>query len=178
MAVSKENMTSEIANKYLKYDPNTGYLYRKFKYHNNVIKDRRACRPCNNKYSHHLDVMLCGKNYPAHRIIWLMVYGNFPKNHIDHIDHDECNNKLSNLRDVSQFTNNRNNSKRSDNTTGVTGVWISKRNGNKKFIAEIRDSNKRKITKSFYTLEEAISQRKIWEKLFNYHGNHGMDKPL
>ena len=176
--ISKSGMTAEIANKYLTYDPLTGILYRKHKYHNNVITGKRACRPCNNKKQDHLDVVLCGKNYPAHRIIWLMVHGNFPKGHIDHIDHDETNNKLVNLREVSQYTNNRNTSFRVSNTSGITGVWISKVNGNKKFIAEIRDTNSKKITKSFYTLEEARIQRKIWEKEFGYHENHGKVKPL
>ncbi len=178
MQINKKDMTATLANKYLRYSKYTGYLYRKYKYHNNVVKDKRACRPCNNQTQQHLDVTLCGRNYPAHRIIWLMVYGKFPERHIDHINHIETDNTLINLREVSQYENNRNNSKRKDNTTGVVGVWVSKVNGNKKYIAEIRDLNKKKITKSFYTLKEAKSQRKQWEKLYNYHRNHGIVKPL
>jgi hypothetical protein len=175
--INKDNMTSEIANKYLIYDAETGILTRRYKYHQNVIAGKRACRPCNNKKQNHLDVSLCGKNYPAHRIIWLMIYGNFPKNHIDHINHDETDNKLINLREVSQCENNRNNSKRADNTSGVTGVWISKINSKKKFIAEIQNKEKQKITKAFYTLASAKHQRKLWEKEFGYHNNHGINKP-
>jgi len=173
MIINKSDMTTAIANKYLKYDPVTGFLYRKYKYHNNVIAGKRACRPCNNKKQDHLDVVLCSRNYPAHRIIWLMLYGNFPKLHIDHIDHNETNNKSNNLREVTQLNNNKNSSKRKDNTTGITGVWISKVNGNKKYMAEIRDLNHKNIRKSFYTLEEAKQQRKKWEIKFNYHENHG-----
>lgn len=177
MQVAKKDMTQETALKYLDYDPISGQLTRKFKYHNNVIEGKRACRPCNNKKQDHLDVVLCGRNYPAHRIIWLMLYGAFPKGHIDHIDHDETNNAQANLREVSQAENNRNNSKRSDNTTGITGVWISSNNGKKKFMAEIRDDSKKKLCKSFYTFDEAVNQRKLWEKEFNYHVNHGINKP-
>ena len=177
MNILKKDMTEEIAKQYLTYDTSTGYLHRKGKYHNNIISGKRACRPCNNKKQHHLDVALCNLNYPAHRIIWLIYYGEFPKGHIDHIDHDECNNLIHNLRDVAQSENNRNLSIRSDSTTGITGIWINKKNSKKKFMAEIRDINKKKVSKSFYTLEEAISQRKIWEHEFGYHLNHGINKP-
>jgi hypothetical protein len=178
MKIDKKDMTAEIAHNYLTNDDETGFLHRKFKYHNNVVAGKRADRACNNKKQEHLDVTLCGRNYPAHRIIWLMHYGEFPKGHIDHIDHDECNNRLYNLRNVSQAENNRNNSMRRDNTTGVTGVNISKVNGNKKFMAEIIDVLGKRHRKSFYTLDEAKAQRLSWETEFNYHDNHGITKPL
>jgi hypothetical protein len=178
MKINKKDMTQEILLKCLTYDPATGFLHRRYKYHNNVIEGKRACRPCGNKKQDHLDVTLWGRNYPAHRVIWAMHHGTFPKGHIDHIDHDETNNKLNNLREVTQAENNRNNSKRCDNTTGRVGVWINKNNVNKKFMAEIRDLNKKKVCKSFCSLEEAIAQREIWEKEFNYHSNHGIDKSL
>lgn len=171
-------MTLDIVNKYLDYDRNTGILTRKFKYHGNVIAGKRACRPCVNKKQNHLSVVLCGRDYPAHRIIWLIVYGEFPQGHIDHIDHDETNNKLSNLRVVSQYANNRNSSLRCDNAIGITGVWINPRVPRKKYTAEIRDTFGKKIYKAFYTLEDAINQRKMWEKEFGYHENHGIRKPL
>lgn len=178
ISINKSEMTSEIANKYLEYDYNTGFLYRKYKYHTSVVAGKRACRPCNHKHQNHLSVVVCGRDYPAHRIIWLMVYGEFPKGHIDHIDHNETNNLLNNLRVVTQAENNMNNSKRKDNTTGTTGVWINKKNTYKKYMAEIAIPNGKKRTKSFYTIEEAQKQRKIWEKELGYHENHGKDKVI
>ena len=124
------------------------------------------------------NVNLGGLDYPAHRIIWLMIYGVFPTGHIDHINHDETDNTLNNLRDVSQSENNRNNSKRSDNTTGVVGVWINKRNAHKKYTAEIVSDAGKKISKSFYSLQEAKNWRVDWEKLYGYHINHGIHKPM
>ena len=175
MKIKKREITQELALKYLEYDNATGYLFRKYKYHNNVVAGRRACRPSNHLNQHHLVVHVCGHDYPAHRIIWLMVKGSFPKQHIDHIDHDETNNIFSNLREVSQAENNKNNSKRSDNTSGVVGVWINN-SPKKKYVAEIKDANSKKICKTFYTLEEAAKQRKIWEEEFGYHKNHGKIK--
>lgn len=177
ITINKCDMTAEIANKYLEYNPTTGILTRKYKYAQNVIAGKRACRPCNKKNQHHLNVSLCGRDYPAHRIIWLMQTGSFPKGHIDHIDHNEKNNAWVNLREVSQAENNRNNSKRSDNTTGITGVWIHNKYKYKKYMAEIRDSSGKKHVKGFHTIQEAINQRKQWEIEFGYHINHGIVKP-
>ncbi len=178
MRINKWEITQEIASKYLIYCENTGYLFRKTKYHNNVIAGKRACRPCNNKMQNHLSVVLLGNDYPAHRLIWLIKTGKFPVGHIDHVDHDEYNNRWNNLREVSQAENNRNNSKRSDNTSGITGVWINSKNSKKKYMAEIKDGYGKKICKSFYSLQEAINQRKAWEQEFGYHTNHGINKPL
>ena len=64
------------------------------------------------------------KNYFAHRIIWLFVYGEFPSGEIDHIDGDKLNNRLSNLRNVTHQTNVENvRAARSHNkSSGVLGV--------------------------------------------------------
>lgn len=168
-------MTQELANEYLTYDHSSGFLYRKKKYHNNVVAGRRACRLSNNKHQDHLVVKLHGVDYPAHRLIWLMIHGRFPKGVIDHIDHDETNNRLGNLREVTQQENNRNYPKRVDNTTGVTGVWERKDVSEKakRYVAEIRDDNQKKRTKSFHTYDEAVVQRQLWEREFGYHTNHG-----
>lgn len=175
MYIPRHEMTQQIANEYLSYDYSTGYLYRKKKYHNNVVKGRRACRVTNNKHQDHLVVKLHGVDYPAHRLIWLMIHGYFPTGVIDHIDHNEHNNRLENLREVTQQENNRNYPKRLDNTSGITGVWERKDVSNqaKRYVAEIRDDKNKKKSKSFYTFEEAVIQRKLWEQQYGYHQNHG-----
>jgi hypothetical protein len=44
----------------------------------------------------------------SHRVIWALVYGEWPKDHIDHIDGNITNNKIENLRECSRSQNNRN----------------------------------------------------------------------
>ena len=62
--------------------------------------------------------------YQAHRLIWVMVTGEWPKHEIDHINGNRLDNRFSNLRDVSTRVNQQNKHKpRSDSTTGVQGVF-------------------------------------------------------
>ncbi|MFC0819731.1 HNH endonuclease signature motif containing protein [Moraxella marmotae] len=177
MILAKNQITQQLLHEYLDYNPNTGHLIWKKKLCSKVVVGRRAGTKVKNRDNRIIKIF--GQVFIEHRLIWLYVYGYYPKphEHIDHINHDEQDNRIANLRLVSQRENNMNQSKRSDNVTGVTGVWISTRNGAKRYIAEISANGKR-IAKSFYTLQEAIDQRKQWKIQFGYHPNHGIDKPI
>lgn len=175
MYIARNDMTQEVALEYLRYDPITGFLFRNKKYSNNTVAGKRACRPTNHPKQDHLVVKLHGVDYPAHRMVWLMLKGEMPTGHIDHINHNEEDNREVNLRDVTQAENNRNTRKRDSNKSGVTGVWIRKDVSSKakKFVAEIRDIAGKKRVKSFLTMVEAVNQRKEWEAEYGYHTNHG-----
>ena len=43
-----------------------------------------------------------GQTLLAHRVVWAIHYGQWPKGVIDHINHNRADNRISNLRDVSQ----------------------------------------------------------------------------
>lgn len=49
-----------------------------------------------------------GKSHLAHRIIWLLYYGAWPKDQIDHINGIKDDNRIENLRDVNNTLNQRN----------------------------------------------------------------------
>lgn len=67
-----------------------------------------------------------GRNWYAHRVIWILYNGHLPGDLvIDHIDGNALNNRIENLRAVPQKLNNRNASKRKDNTSGETGVYFT-----------------------------------------------------
>lgn len=177
MHISKSQLTQANLKEFLHYDESTGYLTWIKKLSKKVIIGNRAGSKVSGRDNRIIKIF--GEVYIESRIIWLWKTGYMPKKHehIDHIDHDETNNAWDNLRLVSQAENNKNLSKKSNNTTGVMGVWISKVSGNKKFIAEINLNGVRHRA-SFYTLEEASTQRKLWEKELGFHANYGIDKPI
>lgn len=122
---------------------------------------------CKNGY------LKCGiknKEYYLHTLAWLYVYG-YLSEQLDHINHDRKDNRISNLRIATKLLNSKNHSISKANTSGVTGVqYIPKK---KVWLAQICHLYKR-IRKSFKTKEEAVTQRKKWEKEFGFHENHGV----
>lgn len=61
----------------------------------------------------------------AHRLAWLIFYGELPDCHIDHIDGNKENNAISNLRACSHNQNQHNQTKRKNNKSGYKGVsWM------------------------------------------------------
>lgn len=46
-----------------------------------------------------------GKKFLAHRLAWLLYYGDWPTGNIDHINRNKSDNRIENLRDVSQSVN-------------------------------------------------------------------------
>ena len=176
MLLPKEQITQELLQEYLNYNPNTGHLTWRKKLCNKTIVGRRAGSAVKGRDNRIIKIF--GQVFIEHRLIWLYVYGYYPQKHehIDHINHNEKDNRICNLRLVSQKENNKNLSKKITNTSGTTGVWVSKRNGSKKYMAEISTGNGR-LRKSFYTKQEAVAQRKVWETILGYHTNHGILKP-
>ena len=174
MLVEKEYLIPELVKLYLEYNPDTGHLIWKNKPSNKVIIGQRA--GCQVKDRDSRIIHLFGEVYIEHRLIWFMQTGKWPIGDIDHINHDESDNRWSNLREVSHAENTLNCSKRSDNKSGVTGVWLDKRTNT--WLAEIQNK-KLQIRKSkhFKTFEEAVYQRKLWEKELGFHKNHGIKKP-
>ena len=48
------------------------------------------------------------EKFMAHRIIWALYHGSWPKNGIDHINGDKLDNRICNMREVTQFANSKN----------------------------------------------------------------------
>ena len=178
MIIPKHQVTQQLLQEYLDYDPITGHLTWKKKLCNKTVIGKRAGTQVRNRDNRIIKIF--GNVFIEHRLIWLYVYGHYPKRneHIDHIDHNESNNAISNLRLVTQAENNRNISFKSNNTTGVMGVWIDKTiKSYTAYVAEIKDTNGKKLRKWFKSLDEAKKQRQVWEQQFGYHINHGIIKP-
>lgn len=79
--------------------------------------------------NHHGYVIICidYKLYSAHRLAWLYMTGEWPKEEVDHIDGHRSNNRFVNLRDVS-VSMNRQNRRAADrkSKSGLLGVNTNK----------------------------------------------------
>lgn len=104
-------------------------------------------------------MLINGKEYYLHRLIWLYCNGTFPKNETDHIDGNKINNSIENLRDITRSENQKNRKLRHDNKTGVNGVSFDPRKN--KFLSIISLEGKNVYLGTFETLEEASNAREL-----------------
>ena len=68
-----------------------------------------------------------GKLYKAHRLAWLYMTGEWPKDQIDHINGIRDNNRFINLREATQAENHQNRALNANNVSGYPGVSWHKR---------------------------------------------------
>ena len=116
-------------------------------------------------------IKIDGKNYLAHRLVWLYVYGKLPLGAIDHVNHIRNDNRLDNLRDVDSVSNSRNRSLGKNNVSGIIGVfWNSEQN---RWQSQIKVDGKQIYLGIFSEFHEAVNVRKNAEVLYGFHKNHG-----
>lgn len=56
----------------------------------------------------YVKMLFDGKQYLAHRLAWLYVYGEWPSGQLDHINRDKTDNRIANLRVATSAQNNAN----------------------------------------------------------------------
>lgn len=159
--------SKEKLNQLLRYDLRTGALY---------WKSRSACRIQEGDEAGwvtsrgYRKIQIEGKDFYAHRIIWMMVHGVEP-DEIDHINGNKDDNRLKNLRSVLRVENTKNMKTPIRNTSGVMGVsWHKPLN---KWRVQINIDKKKKHLGYFTDIAEATKCRKDAENQYKYHANHG-----
>ena len=152
----------------LHYDPETGdFTWLKAVGSRAQVGDLAGCSSSHG----YTRIIVCGKEYKAHRLAWLYTYGVFPEEQTDHINGVRNDNRIVNLRAVTNVENHRNRKKRCTNTSGVTGVsWFKPNNS---WGAYINAEGERRFLGLFKDLFSAIAARKSAEIKYNYHPNHG-----
>lgn len=99
-----------------------------------------------------IQIYVDGRNYKAHRIIWLMVTGVWPTYEVDHMDGDPSNNRWNNLRDTPHRINQQNRRQcPSHSKLKVIGVTPNR----DRFGAQIKVDGKRVWLGTFDTIEQA-----------------------
>lgn len=132
----------------LNYDPTTGLFTHRVKGH------RRAVGQVTGRLDikGYVRIRLLGYELKAHRLAWLITYGEWPKAEIDHINGCPSDNRISNLRDVSVAENGWNRKKAMrNNKLGVLGVCAV----GDKFHAQLGVNGTRKSLGFFKSVEEA-----------------------
>ena len=162
-------ITQEKLKEYFTYDKDTGLFTRKLVRSNRVDMDEPVGYNC----AGYLQVAIKTdktRKYLLHRLAWLYVHGEFPKQ-IDHINHDRMDNRLVNLRAVTNSTNSKNRSVQSLNTSGITGVSYDKSRG--RWLAQIKVDYKKIFLGRFKNKEDAVKARMEANEKYGFHENHG-----
>lgn len=133
------------------YDYVVGCLIRKVDNHGRIVN-----RPCGIKSNSHGygQVRIDDKMYLVHRVIWLLVYGEWPNGEIDHINGNRMDNRIKNLRVVNKSKNMHNRGMNRNNSSGYPGVSFHK--ASNKYQAQITVDSKVIHLGFFDSKEEAF----------------------
>lgn len=175
-------MDQKLIEQLIRYETDTGKCFWK-KRDVSLFKSNWSCRSWNTKYAGkeimnvdgkgYNSVFIMGKQYRVHRLIWLLVYGYFPKI-IDHINGNRLDNRLKNLMEVTHQENLMNQRRSSKNTSGVTGVYLNKKRG--VWCAQMKFNGITYHLGSSKNKEDVIEMRKKEERRLGFSRRHGSAK--
>ena len=114
-------LTVERLRQLLDYNPGTGAFIWVCPTSHRVFVGSLAGTPHNKGYR---KICVDGVRYFAHRLAWLYMTGEMPKEQIDHINRDTTDDRFINLRQASSSQNQRNREKQANNTSGFKGGVI------------------------------------------------------
>lgn len=143
-------LTQDRLKELLDYNPETGLFSWRTDRNQNVKTGDIAGTLQNKGYIH---IHVNSKKYVAHRLAWLYIMGEWPKDQIDHINQKRHDNRFINLRECSQSQNQGNQKIHDNSKSGYKGVtWYKKYN---KWMASISRNGKRKTLGYFNCKHDA-----------------------
>jgi hypothetical protein len=160
-------ITQEQLKNLLDYSPETGnFTWNVAK--KGAAKNKKAGSINKNGY---ITICVNYKQYYAHRLAWLYVYGDLPE-HIDHINNIRSDNRICNLREANFFQNSHNTKISKRNNSGIKGITFNK--NAKKWCASIMSFSKKIHIGYFENLIEAENAINLARKKYHMEfANHG-----
>jgi hypothetical protein len=165
-------VTQERAKELLEYTPESGLLVWK-KTNSNVAKKGSIAGHLS-KADNRVSVRVDGKLYKAHRVIFLIMTGEWPEE-IDHINGNSSDNRWVNLRNVAHHENMKNRKVCSNSKTKIMGVVWNRHN--QKWRVRIKALGIYKEIGSFFDFFDACCARISAENQMGFHANHGRVAP-
>ena len=164
MKINGREILSQTDLKYvLHYEPDTGIFTWK-----NTMKGlatRGSVAGNMDKTRGYIRIRIHGLRYAAHRLAWLYMTGEWPKDQLDHINGIRNDNRFINLREVDNQKNQFNSKPR--NSTGYKGVYRSR----DRFKSSIRAG---KIIKHLGVFDRPEDAHNAYVKAsFMMHGKYG-----
>ena len=153
----RELPSPELLRKLLRYEPETGKLFW-LPRPAEMFPDARAAKSWNTKWAGKVAFTaphnrgyrhgaIFKQRYLAHRLIWAMQTGEWPKAEIDHVNNNPVDNRWSNLRAATRSENTQNTSSRKGATSKYLGVCRIKKSG--KWAASIGSGGVRTVLGRF-----------------------------
>jgi hypothetical protein len=159
MAQLIKNLTQAKLKEILEYNPETGVFTWLIQQRGTARVGSKAGTPCPAGYC---QISIKGKRYLAHRLAFLYMTGDFPKNEVDHINRDNTDNSWKNLRNATRSQNEANTRLFKTNKSGYRGVSWDKHN--KCWKASGKINNKSKHIGCFSTVKKAHLAACKWRK--------------
>lgn len=156
----RNDLSAEEARELLAYDPETGELKWNAK---TPWATQRSIATVPRRDKSPRVLVRFSVTYQAHRLIWLIMTGEWPENEVDHINGDSTDNRWVNLRAATRSQNAIN--RHFSNSTGYRGV---RQLPNGMYRARIKIPSKRVELGTFATAEEAYEAYK--RAALKHHG--------
>jgi hypothetical protein len=136
----------------LEYNPDTGLFTWKKTVNSRAVIGSIAGWNINEGY---IQISIYGKKYRAHRLAYLYMTGEWPKELVDHINQIKDDNRWTNLREATVSQNNINSKKQKNNKSGYRGVyWDSK---NQMWRVQIKYKSKHRYLGRYTDIEHAAA---------------------
>jgi hypothetical protein len=123
----------------------------------------------------YIQVRMGKDKFMAHRILWAMYYGTWPKNGIDHINGLKTDNRIDNMRETTQYDNSKNAEKYPRKEPWIATGVFRKGSG---FIAHAQVNKEKKYLGSFKCHTSAHIARLIFDIKNGFtirHGSKGLN---